>query len=882
MQLKQIIILSLCLFYVNIAHTQNSAQLSPEEIEAYSEQSEMLVKYLEGTLNFLGDKSETASEKDIIINESYLKVFVDENVQIEDDLDENREIALSKDVQAYLKDVDFFFKKVNFNFEINSVENFVNEKGQIYFKLVVDRNIEGITIEDDTVNNNQLRYFEINLNYTDKDLKIASIYTTLPNKKKEIAFWWNNMAESWKGYFGKSILIYDTLPFNNIISVNDSSLVIYKWHETIIADTFLIMNDDTVQYSHIGEAVPGDLDIFIDYNTLIEKLPDTVYTNTNEIYEQIERFRALKIIDISNSILIGNLRPLSELTKLEDLRISNTLIDDLTPLRNLNGLKKLNCSGTPVEILEPLRYASSLMDLNLSYTPLVNIEAISNLKNLESLNLSYTQVNNFTSLNQLQKLNLLIISGLEIDDNSGLNELTQLTNLIASSSNLSLPLIKDLENLQHLNIDSTSISDLDILSDLTNLSVLQANNSKVDDLSPLLNLPELRLVYCDNSMINKQEAQLFIEKKPDCMVIYNTFEIVNWWNTLSEEWHSIAYSRMELSNPITKEQLHVIISIKSVDLANMANITDLSPLRMLYRLETLNVEGCSINNIEALNTLHNLKKLNIDNTKVNSLEPLSNNTNLKYLHCENTEITDLSPLKSNNGLEIVYADNSNVEKENVLSLMTDLPECLVIYQSQKLNMWWDNLNTSWQNIFLEKSNISSNPNREQLQQIIDSKKLEINNIDIHNLEVLSLFDLLEELNVTNTMMMDISAVTYLPKLKTLTIANNPVSSIAQISKLTSLENLNIENTSVDDLTEISQLKNLRYLNIAGTKVKSLKHISGLTNLEVLVINNTKIRSLKYIENIRNLQELRCYNSGIKSSVIEKFKASHPNCEVIYY
>ncbi len=884
MQFKKIIFLiSLLILFITI-NAQNSVQLSADEVDAYSKQSEQIIKYFEGTLNFLGDPNEVASEKDIIINESYLKIFVDDQMQIEDDLDENREIPISKDVQAYLKDVNFFYKEVSFTFVVNSIENFVNDNGQIYFKASVNRNLKGITITDDTIDNNQIRYFEINLNAIDKDLKIASIYTSLPNKKYEMAFWWNNMPDSWKDYFGQGILIYDTLPFSNIISFDDSTLVTYKWFENILADTFLINETDTLLYSNINDSLATDMEIFIKYDTLNEKLPDTIKVGPAPIYSQIKKFRNLKNIDISNSILIGNIQPLSVLSNLEDVNISNTLIDDLNPLRNLNKLEILNCSGTPLTNLEALRYVSSLEEINLSSTPLNDISLISNLTNLEEANLSNTKVSDFTKLGLLKNLRVLNISGLDITENSGLDSLSELTNLIASNSKIiDLNVIGKLSSLQNLNVDSTNISNLEDLSGLEQLSVLQANNSKISDLSPLLELPELKLVYCDNSMVSKQEAQSFIDKKPDCMVIYNTAELAGWWNNLSAEWHKIAYAGMELSNPITKEQLHQIISVKNVDQSNNTKISDLSPLRMLYHLETLNVEGCSIESIEPLKSLKSLNTLNINNTNVSSLQPLSNISNLQEIRCENTSVENLLPLTSNENLKLIYADNSKIEQSNVLEFKTKLPECLVVYQTQKLQMWWDNLNSNWQEIFVEMAQIEIEPGREQLQEIIDFRRIEINNLlSINNLEELSLFSLLEEIKISNTSVTDISAITFLPSVKILTIPNNPVYDISSIARMEKLEELNIENTSVDDLEAIGQLKNLKVLNIAGTKIKNLKEIKNLSNLETLVINNTDVKSLKDIEDMQNLKELRCYNTKIKSSKIEDFKASHPDCEVVYY
>ena len=884
MHFKQILIVVGLLAFLSTASGQSAVQLDAQEVEAYSKHTEQIISYLEGTLNFLGNPAEVTSEKDIIINESYLKVFENEEVQIEDDLDENREIPLSKNVQAYLKDVEFFYKEVKFTFVVNSVENFVNDKGQIYFKATVNRNLKGITINDDTIDNNQIRYFEINLNSIEKDLKIASIYTSIPNKKQEMAFWWNNMAGGWKDYFSQGILVYDTLPFNDIISFTDSSLVAYKWSNSIDTDTFLISNGDTLSFDGTRDSLDFESNYFIKSDTITEKYPDTVFTSTSVIYAQIKRFRETKRVDVSNNILIGNLQALSALTELKELNISNTLIDDLNPLRNLNKLEKLDCSGTPLSNLEALRYASSIKQINLSSTQVTNIAVLANLTKLEEADLSKTTVDNFESLASLQNLRTLKVSAMPLTAYSNIGSLEQLTSLLASNSNpVDLDAIAQLQDLQTLNIDSTAVSDLSALANLQQLRVLQANNSKISDLSPLQNLEGLKLIYCDNSMVSKQEAHSFMSQKPECMVIFNTFELVEWWNNLPEEWHSIAYSRMELSNPISKEQLHQIINIRDVDLENNKKINDLSPLKMLYNLESLNVSGCEINNVEALEGLKNLKDLNIDNTSVKSLEPLSKLAKLNVLRCENTGVTDLLPLSGDTKLEKVYADNNGIEVENVMALKEQLPECLVIFQTQKLNMWWQNLSTDWQSYFVDNFDIEMTPRREQLQQLVDSKNLEINNVlKFSNLEELSLFNRLEEIKVSNTGIADISAISYLPNVKAMIIPNNPVTDISSVSRMEKLEELNVENTSVEDLEAVGKLTNLKSLNIAGTKVKSLKRIRGLVNLEVLIINNTGIKSLKDIESFANLKELRCYNTKIKSSRIEAFKSTHPDCEVIYY
>jgi hypothetical protein len=107
---------------------QDSAQMAQ-----YEEEVRQMVAFLQYSMNVLGDPTYSAKEKDVVINESYGKVFAGSHVQIEDDLDENREVVTNKDVQAYLKDVDFFFRQVVFTFTITDFESDVTADGTRFF-----------------------------------------------------------------------------------------------------------------------------------------------------------------------------------------------------------------------------------------------------------------------------------------------------------------------------------------------------------------------------------------------------------------------------------------------------------------------------------------------------------------------------------------------------------------------------------------------------------------------------------------------------------------------------------------------------------------------------------------------------------------------------
>ncbi|HEY9487983.1 MAG TPA: leucine-rich repeat domain-containing protein, partial [Chryseosolibacter sp.] len=136
-----------------------------------------LVAFLQLLLNTLGSNASSARDKEIVITESYAKLFRDSKVQIEDDLAESRSTITNKDVVAYLKDVDFFFENVSFEFLIEDIKEGVNANGQVFYKVSLRRNLSGTTASGKKINNTIPRFIEINYDPLAEDLKIASIYT---------------------------------------------------------------------------------------------------------------------------------------------------------------------------------------------------------------------------------------------------------------------------------------------------------------------------------------------------------------------------------------------------------------------------------------------------------------------------------------------------------------------------------------------------------------------------------------------------------------------------------------------------------------------------------------------------------------------------------
>jgi hypothetical protein len=858
----------------SLAAQQNAVKLSPKELDAYKTQCHQMIDYLQGTLTFLGDPANPPAEKEIIIDNSYLKIFENDKVQIEGDLDAHRVVPIHKDVQAYLKDVVFFFKKVTFTFHITSIDPLLTQNGQIYFKVTMNRNLKGITVEGDTVNNNQLRYVEINLNPEKNSLKIASIYTNKPNDDLEIQYWWNHLSSAWKNYFGKSIRLYDSIPLNKIISFSDSNLVI-ETEKTIHTDS---LQQDSTQLKPIEDSL-----LMVEDSAIL--VPDTLsMKNIGLMLQLIHHLRNAREVDISDNLDIENLAPLSEMDNLRSLNCAHTLIEDLTPLRSLSRLQTLDITGCPVETLDPLRYVSALREIDAAFTSINKVKVLENLRNLEMLNLSHTHIDSLPNLRNLRNLRTLEMDATPLQSIDSLASLTRLTNLnIAKTAVTDFAPLTKLTALQSLNLDSTLITDLHPLGKLDSLTILQINGTRVSDLLPLAHLNALKFIYCDNSGVNSKTAAAFNKINPQVQVIYNSQKLEKWWKALPEVWKNIFITHANLRQPVTKEQLHRLLLLKKLNVKGNMEVRNLKPLTMLIQLKELNVSGTDVSNLKPLSNVRTLRRLDLSNTPVRSMASLQKLKNLKTINIEHTAIRDLLPLSGNSNLTLVLADSTQVKQKNVFALEKHLPQCLVLFQTPQLKLWWNNLEKPWQKAFLEQMELDNPPTAEQLQQLVNRKQISVSNhLDIENVEPLTIFVHLETLKLDNTGVTDITPITDLKRLKQLSISNSPLWDISGLASMRQLKSLNLQNTSVEDLYPLQGLHQLQKLNVSGTKIRNLKPLAGLTNLRELVINNTRVNSLKYVMSLSRLTLLRCDHTLLRERKVQNFKEKHPKTKVIFY
>jgi len=866
--------------------------ISPEKIEEYKANVQNLVDFLEYSFNTLGDPGTPVRDKDVIINQSYAKIFRDAEVQIEDDLDDNRETLINKDVQAYLKDIDFFFNQAVFSLNVSSIQHHYNAEKELYFLVTLTRTLNAKTITDDTVSSNRERFIELNFDEEAQDLRIVSIYTTKIDERDELFAWWNNMPGAWREVLGHEAIITDTVRLSNVIEINDSIAV--AQHYGIIevpVDTFLVYGADT---------------LFIEETDSLEGLlTDTLTLQKNVAYRMLQRLASETEIDISNNLNIHSLTPLSSMGELIKVNCANTLVDDLHPLRNLINIRSLDCSGTPVKSIAPLQYSISLKSLDISSTLIRDAALLSNLRNLEQLNISYTPVDSIEMLSAMKLLEDLRMNNTMVADLSPLTNLSSLRILNFSGTYVrDLDPIRGLENLERLYMSNTAVDELHALSGLGKLQTIYLDTTNVSDLGPLSGLEKLESIYCDNTGITAGKANKFMAANTNVMVIYESVALINWWYKMTEEWQDVFREQVRLDPDPTKEQLHEVIKITEVDVSGKQEIKSLLPLKNLIHLNKLECSHTGIDNLWPLSELIDLQYLDCSFTPVSNCEPLRDLTKLDYLDLSNTAISNIECISRIKGMrvlkinetatgrinvfgkctiDLIYAEETAVDMAEVISFRKDNPETTIIYQTAALQAWWSALPAPWKEVFTKAAGIKGEPGAEELQRIADLTEIDISqNSAIRGLEPLLKLYLLQSLKMNDTQISDLGPISTMVTIEKLNISNNPVSSLESISGLTNLLELEFRNTRVDDLEALTGLTRLRVLDMAGTDIKKIDELELLSDLEELSIYNTRVKSLDPLEELTKLKLLKCYNTKLKERKVEKFQEERPGVEIVFY
>lgn len=781
----------------NQTATTNTAPDSPisaSDIEQYKKEAREMMSFLEYSFNLVGASDSDAEEKETVITQSYTKVFKDSKVSIEDDLDKKRDAIIYKEVQAYLKDIDFFFDGVVFTFDVQNIDYFLTPENQVVFKVTMNRNLRGKTVDGDSLVNNQVRYVEINLNQAQRELKIASIYTNKVNEEEELKMWWTNLSPDWKSIFGSYVSLPDTVSLAHIRNITALERIDVSKNKQItdIEPLNRLTNLKEVNLSNtpISNLLPlrnlSNLEILNCSHTQANSLEALKYSlNIREVY-------------CTNS-QISDLEPLRSLQKIEKLYISNTLISDLSPIGGITSLRELRCEKTKIKDLLPLANLQNLIFLDISNTPVADLSALANLSQLERLDFSNTQVSKLNGLQNLKQLKFIIFN-----NNSIINDLSPLLSLTA---------------LEKIYCDKTGIT-----KEIARK--FNADNPKV-------------LVIYDSEMLNNWWNSMNGEWK----LIFNKYVKFSGQPTKEQLQQIANLTEINIANNQlinTLEPLKELPNLKKLYCGG-TNISDLSPLKNLIDLQILECNNTKVSNLRPLENLTNLERLNVENAAVTSLEGLGKLHSLKLLYADKNTLS----------YDQVDAFNQQVpsclvihQTETLRLWWQNLPDAWKTVFGQHVKV--DNPPTKEQTHqiatleVLKMDNNTSIRDLEPIRQLRRLRELYFNNTLVSNIYPLMSLKKLEKLDFSKNPISDIAPLTDMLSLKYINMENTPVKQLTSLQKLVNLEELRFSGTQVDDLESLKGLTNLKIVEFFSTRVSNLKHLEGLPNLKVVKCYNTKV------------------------------------------
>jgi len=704
--------------FTGIQDKNNQDQFSVADITRYKQDAARLVSFIEFSMNIIGSDSSTLEEKEAVIYSSYLKIYKDNKVLIEDDLDANRKVPTYKAVQSYLQDIAYFYKKVSFTMVVQNIEFAENELRKPYIKITVNRHLQGIGLYNDTIENSQQRFIELNIDSKNRELKVASIYTTKANEQDELMSWWKQQPDEWKTLLIKESGIKDSIQYTQIKKIILLETLSLNEDKNITDFSALSRLTALKQLDLSGTSI-SNLDVLRNLIQLEVLNLDNTPVLVIPFFNFLHKLNTLYI----NNTGISNLEFLSALPSLHKLYCSGTLITNLSPVEGLKFLEDLNCSSTAIHDLSSLSACKNLTKLNISDTQIEGLQQLSSMFNLRVLDLSNTMVNNLEPLQSLRKLtqlsfnntwvaNLKPLNGLPnlktvYCDNTGIHESSTAEFMqnhknalvICETEGLSkwwntmspewkkyfrqgrqLADVPTKEALAALvNIDSIDISgnqrvaDLAPLTLLSNLKTLKISNTRIASLNPISNLINLqKLDFSHTSISNLDDLSklnnlvlLFCDDTPT-----DSLKLIRFIN--GNKRCLVVYKSAELMNwwgNLSNEWRAVFRLYTRLD----APPTPVQ-LHSLINQDSITISGKNLISLEPLTEFSHLKYLNLSKCGFSNLPNLETFRDLSVLDISDNPVIDLKAIEDNNGLRVLNCSNTAIKNLVPLEKLSHLEE----------------------------------------------------------------------------------------------------------------------------------------------------------------------------------------------------------------
>jgi len=617
------------------------------------------------------------------------------------------------------------------------------------------------------------------------------------------------------------------------------------------------------------------------------KLTDKSYRkdkNSNEIYKSdLEKIEALAVRGMDaaeeNLIEVSSIKGLEYCKNLktltissgeipddnEEIRYSKGAIKDLTPLSNLKKLELLRLSHNEISDVSPLKDLTGLKYLYISHNNISDISSLKNLANLESFDFAVNKITDMSIVENFKNLKLLDIYSNKISNINYIKELEKLTYFRADSNNIeNIDALKNLKLLEDLDLGNNKLKDTSVLNGLINLKKLslKGNNIKNLNLNKLINLDDLNI---ENNKIS------------DISFLKNSTKLAN----LNLKKNNI-------------ENIDNVSGLTKLTYLNLSDnlISNVEPLKSLTKLSSLYLSNNKISDISSLKNLNELSSVKLDGNKIKDFSSINDKKGIfeKIIHNQNVDLENVEVSEKTFEIDNVFVGLEKIAKGGNIKVSTEAEGVTVTLESGKLN--FSLTDKAMENIkeglkltvkfkFENEMDYENNPTVLNLNvnlvkpakkyvEIEDAKLLKVINKNLgknradnqkvtveemESLTELSIFlkedgsaDFSESAKYSilgkptslkgtkdfkfavTRGMKSIKGLEYAKNLKKLKLNENEISDISPLKNLTKLEYLEIQRNRIVDVNPLKNLTNLKFLKLYNNLIEDIAPLSNLTNL----------------------------------------------------
>ncbi|MBR6425993.1 MAG: leucine-rich repeat domain-containing protein, partial [Oscillospiraceae bacterium] len=287
--------------------------------------------------------------------------------------------------------------------------------------------------------------------------------------------------------------------------------------------------------------------------------------------------------------------------------------------------------------------------------------------------------------------------------------------------------------------------------------------------------------------------------------------------------------------------LSLCTELRSLDLTNN-EISDLSPLMNLQKLEKLRISGNQITDLRPLIGLPALRYLEVTGNAVTETSAVGSLAALQTLDLSDNPIGDFSGLKKLSELQSLRLENTGLADADLEQL----------YGLKKLNR-----------LALERNDGLTAEAMSSLRSALPTCDISFG---------------------TLVYTVALGGVDYRTDITELVIENTEMSSIYGLEKFDCLETVRLSRNRIESISAFQNTHSratIRTLDLGFNQIQDVSPLSALTALESLDLRSNQISSVQSLARLKQLKKLDLSGNPISAEEIEALRAALPECEIVF-